>query len=362
MITIIHPFPIGKSPIGGIETWILDFISFASSPIALLGVSQKSRNPGPTLSATLSQAISIANIPESRKLVPNLLRYAWGLALNRKRLNGLLVVHRLELVPILRALKPHSKIVLFIHTNLEANIKKGSDSIWARAPWVYKRIEKFCIRGADAVYTYSSVDSKRISAIRPDVQLLEAWYNDKVFRSQNLPRERKVLWVGRFEEVKDPILALRIAKELSTSDLNKLLMVGEGSLSGEMQAFLSKHQLSRVEISAPKSQAELAELFNTSAAVLHTSHFEGAPRILLEAAACGVRPVTCEASDPEKVAEFSGGEIAKSRSAAAFVQALRAVMAKPPVHKIGQKVLSRGASFVIGDLERQLLALENRSR
>lgn len=100
--------------------------------------------------------------------------------------------------------------------------------------------------------------------------------------------------VGRLEYSKNIYFALNIHRALIQHDPSlKLRIVGTGSLQSEIQDFIIKHDLANnVELIAP--QTELNSILAETRLLLMTSHWEGAPMVILEAFASGV-PVVATA-------------------------------------------------------------------
>jgi glycosyltransferase involved in cell wall biosynthesis len=193
--------------------------------------------------------------------------------------------------------------------------KSSSDSIWRFIPSFYFIYERLALFMSSQVYVYSETDFNRILKIKKSACQLRGWYNDHVFKQVGLARDDKsFMWVGRFEQPKDPLLAIRsFAKALEIDSSLNLCMIGEGSLKWAMTDEIARLGLSeRITISSPLNQRELALRMNHCGTLLHTSEFEGSPRILLEALACGMRVVSNSLADPDKLSERFGS-CSKSR-------------------------------------------------
>ena len=94
----------------------------------------------------------------------------------------------------------------------------------------------------------------------------------------------KLLWVGRFTQIKDPILAVEIFKNLSSSIPNKfeMTMVGEGELFNE-----AKQAAVNLPIRFTGWLADPFEVIKNFDLLLITSKNEGLPLVMLEAANLG---------------------------------------------------------------------------
>lgn len=325
-LSIIHTITLGSEVVGGIETWIRDFASYSGLALRILGAARSGERNKHEGQENFEQ---ICRLPSRRRFVPDVLRLAFGLVLNRRKLSNFLLVHRIELIPILRFLKPKAHLVLIVHSNQFKQLDRGSDSIWRFFRALYFSFERVSLRGVNRVISHSSADFSRLSAHRPDAIFLPGWYNDSVFFQKRDRTSRwTFIWVGRFEVVKDPLLAIQAFAHVAAEREVSLLMVGAGSLREAMARRVSElHLTSKVSIADPVSHSELARLYNSADIMLITSHFEGSSRALLEAMACGLRVVSVREADPDGwIGDQSIGSYPSSRDsidiAATMLQAL----------------------------------------
>ena len=99
-----------------------------------------------------------------------------------------------------------------------------------------------------------------------------------------------LLWSGRFEPVKNPLLMLRVVVKLVErwGDRLQVLIAGGGSMRREMVALRTELGLDKcVRFEGNLSQDELAVRYNAADLILLTSHSEGVPNVLLESMSCG---------------------------------------------------------------------------
>ena len=294
---------------GGIDSWILDYQTLFQDENRILGVKHKSL---PRKQSLKSEADSINSISNSysiafvgqRDFLPVSLRVAFGILRHKRRISDKVVLHRVEYVPIVKLVSPKSLIVLVIHTNHRSMLENGSDSKWRFFARVFTFVEFLGLKYSDKVFSYSIVDAKRIRAKAKSFEVLRQSFSGQFFYpNSSIELSNQILWIGRFEITKDPILALRVFKIFRTYHPDyRLVMVGDGSLRANIQDFCNNNDLSdSVTILNSINRGALGDLMRSSKALLHTSRFEGAPRILLEAAACGLPFVTNERADPEQI-------------------------------------------------------------
>ncbi|HTC84980.1 MAG TPA: glycosyltransferase [Rhizomicrobium sp.] len=160
-------------------------------------------------------------------------------------------------------------------------------------------------------------------------------------RDANRRRERhhNILWIGRLEPQKDPLLALKTLLALGASA--HLTMLGEGSLHAEVERHVAALKLEgRVKLMGhvPEIESYLA----TADALLITSRYEGGPAVAVEALAMDVPVISTDCSyllhDLLKSPE--SGKIVASRDPIDLAAALLAVCAKSRAPE-GLRMLAR---------------------
>ncbi len=97
--------------------------------------------------------------------------------------------------------------------------------------------------------------------------------------------ERMVLWVGRFEKEKDPMLALKVIKDVPNATL---IMLGEGSM---LSVVKEKARELPVEFSGWQDPVPY---YSRAGAVLSTSPYESFGASIVEALAAGVPVVSLD--------------------------------------------------------------------
>lgn len=96
----------------------------------------------------------------------------------------------------------------------------------------------------------------------------------------------RLTWIGEFSTRKRPHLALEIAASLRQAGVDfSLQMVGEGALLGSTNEAIRRRGLDN-DVSAA-GPADAAAVLAESHALIHTSAWEGLPRVMLEALAVG---------------------------------------------------------------------------
>ncbi len=137
-------------------------------------------------------------------------------------------------------------------------------------------------------------------------------------------RHHNILWIGRLESQKDPLLALKTLQALGASA--HLIMLGEGSLRVDIE-----HQIAVLKLKDRVRLAghvhEIESYLAPADALLITSRYEGGPAVAVEALAMDVPVVSTDCSyllhDLLKTPE--SGRIVASRDPADLAAALAAV-------------------------------------
>jgi glycosyltransferase involved in cell wall biosynthesis len=122
----------------------------------------------------------------------------------------------------------------------------------------------------------------RWEVIHPGVKKIELKKITKVNRST-----KHLVWIGRFTDIKNPILAVEIMDSLSklSGPAVSLTMVGDGEHLASVQSLAEAKQLS-IEFSG--WQTDVYPYLQNADALLLTSKNEGLPIVMLEAASMGI--------------------------------------------------------------------------
>jgi teichuronic acid biosynthesis glycosyltransferase TuaC len=114
-----------------------------------------------------------------------------------------------------------------------------------------------------------------------------------------------LLWVGRFEPVKNPQLFLAAAQEWYRlwGERLKIRLIGAGSLLGELQRTIVRLGLRQVaELIPPMPQPQLANYYRAANLTVLTSDSEGIPNVLLESISCNTPFVATDVGGVSEIA------------------------------------------------------------
>ena len=151
-------------------------------------------------------------------------------------------------------------------------------------------LERAIFRAGDALIVAGHADRATIIQ-RYDIDagrthVVPNYVDTSLFRLMpEVPREsRRVITVGRLEEQKNTESLIEALKELPGV---KLSIVGDGSLRADLEKRVSKYNLN-VEFLGAVPHEELPRLLNRAELFILPSHYEGNPKALFEAMACGL--------------------------------------------------------------------------
>lgn len=299
LVWTIHSIEVtGPTSAGGVETFVADYFEFADTPQGLMGLAGRKAEDGGLFHLRVP-------ILESREhpFLPLGLRLAKAMAKNRHLLGRVVVLHRVELVLPLKLVRPSAKVVLFVHTNLSKQVAFSSGRRWALEGFGFRIYEALALRAPRRILVYSKEDFPRILRKNRQSVLGAASVNDRIFAGPTGKENRSgVLWAGRLERVKNPLLAVRAFLATMDQHSQNLLLVGDGLLAEKVFDLVERFALEdRVKVRSSMNRSELAEEMLSREVLLVTSHFEGAPRIIVEAIQQGMKVVSTEGSDPENL-------------------------------------------------------------
>ena len=308
MYTIVQQFDIERQVPAGIDTCIQGIVRhqyLLSGSLQILGSTTNSEHSlGDPLTTSpaevdfvpvvnLDHSNQVRAIPHSVRLMAGVARYA----ASKLRASDAIQAHRLEVGVACHALAPKVPSIQFLHPDGVTSNQTGSDSFWRFAPWAYGSIEKL-LKRAERVVVFNPDGASRLQEAGVNAVFAPTWYDENTYYGPREPRGsgRTALWVGRIESQKDPLLALEVLSSLSPDW--RLMVVGSGSMTGQMARAVHEMNLSsRVEFVGPVPRTMVAELMRSADVLLMTSHYEGVPRVMMEALACGLPVAATQESD-----------------------------------------------------------------
>ena len=119
----------------------------------------------------------------------------------------------------------------------------------------------------------------------------------------------RVLFVGALRPFKGPQLLLRAAAQFPEADF---VIVGDGVMAAELEARVREEGLANVEFARGLKPPALREQYRKADVFLFPSCWEGSPKVILEAAACGLPVIARRDYQPETVVDGQTGYLGAS--------------------------------------------------
>lgn len=197
--------------------------------------------------------------------------------------------------------------------NVQVHADLGAQNFARRA------LARFVLRRADSIRVVSERIRKQVEllGVRAPIRVLPVYVGISKFRTiVRQPHEGKlILWIGRFEEEKNPLLALDIIQQIPDA---KLVMLGSGGLWPKLRTIVSRLNLdARVEFPGWRDPAPY---YAKADVVLCTSRHESFGASVIEALAAGA-PVV--APDVGIAKEAGAVVVPRGKLADAIVEILR---------------------------------------
>ena len=355
-VIIIYPFDPFGNRVGGIASYIKGFIKYAPDQfeIKLVGVTSNPKERPPRIwhniflgkkSFSFYPLFAVKNeniltkIPLSLKFVATLMHHRFD------EKNGILCFHRPELA--LPYILKKNKKILVVHIDILEAIKNPDTEVrWKYLPRLYFKLEKLIINKMNRIYVVNrnSINYylSTFSSIRNRFEFLPTWADREIFyplsESEKKMKkaaflhnkgfnsdDRLLVFVGRFERQKQPLLLLDSFHYASQKNKHiRLILIGDGSLRKEMEHKINDLGISdNIHFMGSLPQQRVAEILQISDLLLLTSAFEGMPRSALEALATGLPVVTTDAGEVKMVVRDAfSGRIVKERTPQAIGEAI----------------------------------------
>ncbi len=360
---VLLPADLESDKIGGIQSFVKGFIKFAPSDFSVECVSvsadARRRPVGRWVDSEIEGrqvrtfAVTAHRESHRRSLVPIALTYALGLKRWRRRINTsgrVLQFHRAG-APLV-FLRDRAPKIQVVHLNV-ADIDRGvGESRWQWLPGVYHRVEDLSVDGMDRIFVVNTDGvafyRQRHPQLASRIEFLPTWVDETIFRLPK-PGERHaaaaemrtmlgitgnapvVLFVGRLEAQKDPILLVDAFSRLQRRDAH-LVIVGDGGLRADVVRRVEQASVAdRVHVLGFRSRPQIARLMAGSTVLVLVSAFEGMPITVIEALATGLPVVSTNVGEvPRLVTHQRTGWVAADRSAEEIARGLGWVLSQPP--------------------------------
>jgi glycosyltransferase involved in cell wall biosynthesis len=327
--------------VGGIDSSLNGFLRYAEQHWpGRIEVQSLGGRQGESPASPCATKIAIQPICSRRASpVPVNLRFLLSLWRNRPRRDGhaVLYLHRSDHALAYLA-DDRPPLVLYIHGSAEhLSLPNESKLRLLRAAMPF--VERAAIRRSSHVFICSERGRKYYAQRYPRYarrfEVLPSAVDGDRFRLIGTEAARRalgidqavflVLFAGRIEEVKDPLLWVNAFHQVCARlpDARGAIL-GSGAQAPEMLRMLECYGISnRLLCLKGVPEAELALWYNAADVLLLTSHFEGSPRVVVEALACGTPVVSTDVGDaPEMRACGAPLTICDSRDPMALAESV----------------------------------------
>lgn len=363
---VIVPLDPFSQKIGGIKTFVSDFIRFAPPDFEpeVVGCTGDvdARPVGRWQSLAIDgrpvRFLPVLSTPDvnRRTAVPLSLTFTLAAVVRREahRFGGRILQFHHPGVPA-GFLTVGSPKILVVHLNA-ADIDSGrGESRWTRVPGLLHRFEDVTLPRMDRIFLVNRDGLDFYRTRHPNVAdraaFLPTSVDQDLFRpfgpddrhrargalleSLGLPPssdDRLVLFVGRLEQQKDPVLLVEaFAAAQGAAGNLRLVVVGDGGLRGDAERRAAECGVAgRVHWLGYRGRAEMPGLMNGADVLLLPSRFEGMPITVLEALASGLPVVaTAVGGVPLVVHDQRNGRLSTDRAAEELGANLRWVLERP---------------------------------
>lgn len=322
---IIYPTdPFAAVP-GGIDTYIRDSLSVFKKnfEIDCVGISieekgyqlQKWNKVADNNNGYKFFPVSKLKDLNKQKKLP--LSLSFNLDLLRHRVKNelndydILIFHKIEHVLPFLGIK--QKKILFIHNSSDVLDNPNSDIRWKYFRSAYYFLEKIIFSRVEKIFCVrtESIDYYKLKypTIANKLRFLPTWFNDRYFfpvdddykkiikkeifekyKIKNCHEKQLLLFIGRFDYQKQPLLLLESVKKLLKVKKNIVLfMVGDGVLYYEIKKFIKVNRLYKnIFITGTQPPSVISTFLQCSDLLLLPSAYEGMPMAIMEALATGV--------------------------------------------------------------------------
>jgi glycosyltransferase involved in cell wall biosynthesis len=312
-ICLIHPFDPRGQKVGGLETYIRDFITFhpPDTDLLFIGVDsigdleigkirrlsfrgrqfdfmpilrysdEQAREAAKTIRSSLTGQFFMALLRNFRALAHLIRARKCSIDLRRVEFSWLPVILRLPFVQMLHG---------------EGAPKLKMDSLLRKYSFVHNAGERFAIATSEKFLCVNPFITERLQKTYPSqkekIDTLWTWVNTDIFRPQPFPSTDlpfRVIFAGRLDEFKQPPLMFRTIARLREKLAGHLEFHYVGT--SDPTRFAEFDAIADITIRHGfKDAAGMAATIASAHAGILTSEFEGMPRCVLETLAIG-RPV-----------------------------------------------------------------------
>jgi glycosyltransferase involved in cell wall biosynthesis len=362
-VLILHPRDPAEPTVGGIQTFLLDFIKYAPADFEItFAGTTADRRARPIGKATTLRIgghdVRHLALSSSNGLPRDPLGLA-GVAWAQVRLRWAM----LRGGRILQVHRPYRSFfvagqrgprVQFIHVDIR---DWPGPSAWTHVRGVYRNFSSRALDAMDRVFVVNEPGAELIRrdhpALAERVDFLPVWYDPDTFfpagqderllirttlRAELAPHVQDdlplILFAGRLDPIKDPELAIDGLAELHRRGRPaRLVVAGSGELRQSLVEQARRQGIGAfVHFVGDVPRARLAQIMRVADVLLLTSQAEGGgPRVVVESLASGVAAVATPVGEVRRTVVHRGnGWLVAERTASAVADGLEWVLGQAP--------------------------------
>lgn len=362
-VLILHPRDPVEPTVGGIQTFLLDFIKYLPSDFEVTFAGTTANRSARPIGRTSSVRIDGRDV----RVLP--LSSSAGLPRDPLGLLGVALAQirlRLTLLRggrILQVHRPYRSFFLagqrgprvqFIHVDIR---DWPGPSAWRQVRGMYRSFTSSALDAMDRVFIVNEPGAEIIRREHPAlsgrVEFLPVWYDPHTFFAASTDERRElradllrelgldaaddlplILFAGRLDPIKDPALAFDGLAELHRRGLPaRLVVAGQGDVRAKLVEQARGLAVAPfVHFVGDVPRARLAEIMRVSDVLLMTSVAEGGgPRVVVESLASGTPAVATPVGEVRRtIAHRVNGWLVEERTAGAVADGLEWVIRYPP--------------------------------
>ncbi|MBU1911911.1 MAG: glycosyltransferase family 4 protein [Candidatus Omnitrophica bacterium] len=196
------------------------------------------------------------------------------------------------------------KVIIKYSWNWSLFIKKDRNAIEQK---IFSFFERVSLNGSDMILPATEEIREYIEKIikkKKDIRMLPNWVDCDQFTVRNQQKEYDIINVGRLAEQKNHLLLLESVKEYyeEYGVRLKILIIGSGHLREKISGYARDNSLNVTIVDKVKNDM-IAEYYNKSRIFVMPSLYEGHPKSLLEAMACGIPAIGTDVTGINSVIE-----------------------------------------------------------
>lgn len=221
-------------------------------------------------------------------------------------------------------------------------------------------IEFFAYKIADKIIVTSQEDKdfiiERYKINENKIIVIPNYVDTDIFKPLEVKKEKQVVFVGRLDEQKNLFSLINAVKSLDI----KLVLIGNGPLEDVLRNRVKEEEIENVTFAGVVPNERLPEELNKSEIFVLPSLYEGNPKTLLEAMACGLPVIGTNVIGIKEVITHGENGYLCGTSVESIREAITTVMARDELRNtIGynarKTILERYALDILAKTELEIM-------